>query len=110
MIRFSDRVIPKNLLIKGFEDKGMKTSYIVDKSILYGDNYYNISGIFHAEWRKMSSYFRFLSEEELEKGLESIRSLMEDGTIFEYLDAAEKLRQANGFSNWFVAEKPNDLL
>jgi hypothetical protein len=84
----------------------MKSSYMVDKSILYGDNYFNISGIFHSEWRKMSSYFRFLEVEELEKGLERIRKLMEDGTIFEYLDVAEKLRQLNGFSNWFVAEKP----
>lgn len=62
---------------------------MVDKSILYGDNYYNISGIFHSEWRKMSSYFRFLEDEELVKGLEKIRSMMNDGTVFETLNEAE---------------------
>jgi hypothetical protein len=83
----------------------MKTSFTVDKSILYGDNYYNISGIFHSEWRKMSSYFRFLEEKELNEGLEKIRVLMENGTIFEHLNEAERLRQKNGFSCWFVAQK-----
>jgi len=85
-------VIPKDALIKGFEEQNMKISSMVDKSILYGDNYFNISGIFHSEWRKMSSYFRFLSDEELELGLKRIRVLMEKCEIFEYLNEAEQLR------------------
>ena len=90
------------LEIAGFQIGGL---IVPLHEVLQGPSYFDPAGPLQKSFRDGDSTWSLLSEEELYRTLERIRTLNEDGSITQYLDEREKRRKRVGQTTFIFARK-----
>ena len=90
------------LEIAGFQIGGI---IVPLHEVLQGPSYFDPAGPLQKSFRDGDSTWSLLSEEELYRTLERIRTLNEDGSITQYLDEREKRRKRVGQTTFIFARK-----
>ncbi len=105
--KMAARIPPIELTVEMMERAGFRMGGIIVPlhEVLQGSSYFDPTGPLHKSFRDGDSTWALLSEEELHRTLERIRTMNEDGSITKYLDERQERRTRVGQTTFICCHK-----